>query len=232
MAKTSPFQAVHQRLGAQFGPYDGWSLPEHYGDPGAETRALSDGCAAFDLSSFGRLSLAGDPDARTLTDLLDLAALPETGQWAAVDFNGPDESTFSVRIARTAKSLLVLTRPADRHSVADLLASRAHPNATKLTDVTEKTGMLGVYGPRAYQAVTAILPFDLGPVEPGGILEISQMIFSVTVLRGSWLGLDGLELICPASLAPLAAGAIAKYHQRQGIVPAGMQCLAQAMNLD
>lgn len=229
--KTSPFQSVHEKLGARFGPFHGWLLPEHYGDPETERRALSEGSAAFDLSSFGRLSLAGDPDGQSLADLVNGAALPDVGRWASVTLDDPAGRALSVRIARLPKALLILTRPTDRHAVHHLIAGRARHAGGRLTDVTEKTGMLAVYGPRAYESVTTILPFDPGPIEPGAVLEISQMMISVTVLRGSWLDLDGIELICPAGLAPLAAGAIAKYHERQGIVPAGMHCLGQAMQL-
>ncbi len=229
--KTSPFQSVHEKLGARFGPFHGWLLPEHYGDPETERRALSEGSAAFDLSSFGRLSLAGDVEGQSLMDLLDGAALPDLGRWTSITLEAPSGRVVSVRIARLPKALLILTRPTDRHAVHHLIAGRARRAGGRLTDVTEKTGMLAVYGPRAYESVTTILPFDPGPIEPGAVLEISQMMISVTVLRGSWLDLDGIELICPASLAPLAAGAIAKYHQRQGIVPAGMHCLGRAMQL-
>jgi len=54
----------------------------------------------------------------------------------------------------------------------------------------------------------------------------------LTMIRGSWLGGDGVELICPVSAAGLAAGAISKYRDKANITPSGMECLADAMILD
>ena len=40
MSLSSPFEAVHQRMGANFSEYDGWRLPKEFGDPAAERAAL------------------------------------------------------------------------------------------------------------------------------------------------------------------------------------------------
>ena len=59
---------------------------------------------------------------------------------------------------------------------------------------------------------------------------MSFFMISITIIRGAWTDDDGIELICPASAAPLAAGAVAKYHARENITPAGMDCLLDAMS--
>ena len=40
MARPSPFQVVHEKMGARFAEYDGWRLPKDYGDTAAERQAL------------------------------------------------------------------------------------------------------------------------------------------------------------------------------------------------
>lgn len=57
----------------------------------------------------------------------------------------------------------------------------------------------------------------------------SFFMISVTIIRGSWAGVDGIELLCPVSAASLAAGAVAKYRDRENIVSAGADCLNAAM---
>lgn len=221
MAKSSPFEGVHQQLGARFAEYDGWRLPQDYGDPAGERAALSNSSAAFDLCSFGRFSVpvAG---AGGLTGLLTAGtSLPEDGTWVRSAMDG----TGLVRIARIRNQYLVLTRPQDRQAMQE----RIQKAGIAAVDVTDKTGMLGVYGPDAFRAISKIVPLDFSELAPGSAVSHSFFMITVTVLRGGWLNTDGLELICPASAAGLAGGAIAKYHKQQNIVPAGMDCLLQAL---
>ncbi len=220
MAKSSPFDGVHQQMGAQFAEYDGWRLPKNFGDPAAERGALTQSSAAFDLCSFGRFSVpvAG---AAALAGLLAEGALPDDGAWIRTSMNG----SGPVRTARIRNQYLVLTMPGGRQAALE----RMQKAGIAAVDVTDKTGMLGVYGPDAFRAVSKIVPLDLSELTPGSAVSHSFFMITVTVLRGGWLNTDGLELICPASAAGLAAGAIAKYHKQQNIVPAGMDCLIQAI---
>ena len=58
---------------------------------------------------------------------------------------------------------------------------------------------------------------------------MSFMMLSFTLLRGSWLAADGVEVICPAAAGSLVAGAVAKYRHKYNITPAGMDCLNDSM---
>jgi glycine cleavage system aminomethyltransferase T len=51
----------------------------------------------------------------------------------------------------------------------------------------------------------------------------------ITAIRGSWLGVDGVEVFAGTGACKIAAGAIEKYHKREHIVPAGMECLEIAL---
>mgnify|MGYP000479040949 CR=1 FL=1 len=98
-----------------------------------------------------------------------------------------------------------------------------------VTNVTDKTAMLGLYGPGAIDSVKDILPFDISDLEHGDIRKMSFFMIPFTLMRGSWLNGDGLELICPATAGPLAAGAVAKYRHKKHLTPAGMNSLLAAM---
>jgi aminomethyltransferase len=62
-------------------------------------------------------------------------------------------------------------------------------------------------------------------MEPQSVKNLSIFMMTITVLRGSWLGVDGIEIFGGATACKLAAGAIEKYHKREHITPAGMECL-------
>jgi glycine cleavage system aminomethyltransferase T len=74
-----------------------------------------------------------------------------------------------------------------------------------------------------------VLPFDIDHLDHGEAAKMSFMMLSFTLIRGSWLAGEGLELICPAAAGSLAAGAIAKYRHKHNITPAGMACLQTAL---
>jgi len=235
MIRNSPFAGVHERMGARFAHYGQWRMPSDYGDPAAEVQALREGCAAFDLSSFGRVTVRGAGADALMTAVCDGAALPFEGQWAAVGPLVGSGNAGPLRVAALRDGYMVLTPPDRCEPVLQALLSEAQRTGNRdvqVADVTEKTAMLGLYGPRSFEAVASILPIDVCDLEPGTVVSQSVMMLPITVLRGSWVGCDGLELICPASAAPMAAGALAKYHKQQHITPGGMDCLLSAMGGD
>ncbi len=231
MSLSSPFEAVHERMGANFAEYDGWRLPRDFGNPADERIALENGCAAFDLSSFGRIAVKGDGAEQAIGDVVGgQTPLPADGKWL---WAAPNTIDKRLRIGRVKGGYLVLTPPQQRQEV--LAAVQKSANEKQLTglsiaDLTEKTAMLGIYGPGAAEAVNNILPFDISAIEPTTITIMSFFMISITIIRGAWTDDDGIELICPAAAAPLAAGAVAKYHTRENITPAGMDCLVDAMS--
>jgi aminomethyltransferase len=232
MAKSSPFEVIYERLGANFSEYDGWRLPKDFGDAAAERKGLLEGSAAFDLSSFGRILVTG-AGGWGLLDRLLAGSGEEMAidKWAWSVICRESGGGYVVRLARTNKGYIVFTMPAETQSVLSLLQAGAdgESGGVKVVDITEQTALMGIYGPKAVGAVDRILPFDVSKIEPFCVLSISVFMMKITIIRGSWVGLDGLELLCPASAAVMAGGAVAKYHKQAGIVPAGMLCLQNAM---
>ena len=232
MAISSPFKGVHERLGANFREYHGWSLPGDYGDKQQEADAMINGTCAVDLSSFGKINIKGPGSEKLISILSGSKPIPDTGTWTWTKA-GDNEKTFMVRIANIDGNFIVFTLPQDCKNIISLIQNLVDQNnleGIKITDITEKTGMLGVYGPKAVEAVKKIIPFDLSGLHENGIMTMSFFMISVTIIRGSWIGTDGYELLCPARVCPMAAGPVEKYHKTQNITPAGMDCLAEAMN--
>ena len=228
MAKSSPLEGVHKALGANFAEYDGWWLPSDYGDGPAEAEALAEGCAAFDLSSFGKITIKGAGSEALMNKLL--AGGSEKcceGKWV---WAGLREGGDMLRVARLGAGFTVFTLPAQAETVLRLAqgsAEEANLGDVKIADITNKSAMLGVYGPQAAQIADSILPFDIAGV--GNIMKVTFFMISATIIRGSWTGADGIELLGPASVAQMAAGVVAKYRDRANITPAGMDCLQKAI---
>ena len=234
MAKSSPFNTVHKQLGANFAQYDGWSLPHDFGCCCDESKAMYENCAAFDLSSFGKITIKG-PDSGELIDNLVATNTTELTDnkwiWAMIcDENGCLADI--VRLGRNKETFTILTLPGKRYNILELInrcAEHPGPCRVQITDITEKTGMLAIYGPSALETIARILPLDIAGIEKAGFVNKSVLMMSITLIRGSWAGIDGLELLCPASVAPMAAAPVAKYRNRHNLTMAGMQSLQTAM---
>lgn len=229
MAKVSPFDAVHKQLGARFGEFDGWALPADFGDTDAELEALRSHCAIVDLSSFGRLSLKGGDSAAFANDLLEHDKLFD-GQWKWATL-GKTGIHLPCRMGRLNGEIFVFTPPGTAEGAVEALDRTAQKKGVdvSVTNLTEKTAMLGLYGPAAIGSVKNVLPFDISDLENGDIRKMSFFMIAFTLIRGSWLAGDGLELVCPATAGPLAAGAVARYRHKNHLTPAGMDSLLAEM---
>lgn len=226
MAKSSPFEQVHLQMGAEMGDYYGWRLPSRYSTAEAEKHALDTHCAAFDLCGFGRISIKGN-DAETVLTQAGFSNLPDRSsqQWSWA-CNGNEQTH---RIAALRNEYIVISKPG--HSLLSQLneiAKKQNLDAT-VTDLSEKTAFLGLYGPTAFESIGKLLPFEIEELTIGSAMPVSFFMMNFILLRGSWLNGDGLELFCPISAAGLVGGSIAKYRQKYNITPAGMECLITAM---
>ncbi|HOK94501.1 MAG TPA: hypothetical protein PK052_05620 [Anaerohalosphaeraceae bacterium] len=226
MVKKSPFEAVYRQLGARFDIFYDWLMPADFGDIEAENNAIKNHCAAVDLSCFGRISVKGGSNKEVLSSIFKYRSgslALDRWIWAKTTKNGKD---LLCRIVRTNGDCIVITSPGQNEMVMELLTVEGG-EAISVSDLTEKTGMLGLYGPAAAKSVRGLLPFEFDSLEIGDAAQLTFFMMSFTLLRGSWLGQDGLELVCPASAGAMAAGAIVKYRNKHNITPAGMESLSR-----
>lgn len=228
MPRSSPFEAVHRQLGANFNEYNGWVLPADYGNSNVESEALKSHCAVVDLTAFGRLQIGGDSVKEVLESLFQVPRKQLlSDQWSWAKTTCPNQEVVC-RLARSNGQYFLLTRPEQTSLVRDAITSVGNKEIT-VSDVTEQTAMLGLYGPEAYSSLRGVLPFDIDYLDPGDVEKVSFLMMSFTLLRGSWLNGDGIELICPAAAGPIVAGTIAKYRHKYNLTPAGMNSLMSAL---
>jgi aminomethyltransferase len=226
--RKSPFNVVHQQLDANFGAFDGWSLPADFGDMDTESKALADSCAVVDLCSFGRIQISGDSAKEAINSLFSTEkgnVRPDSWAWAKPVGSDNDSPC---RIFRLNGDYTLLTQPDQAETLCKWVES-ASKDGVSVTNVTTKTAMLGLYGPKAFDSMRGVLPFEIDHLDRGDVDKMSFMMMSFTLLRGSWLDAEGLELICPAAAGPIVAGAVAKYRHKHHITPAGMDCLRASM---
>jgi aminomethyltransferase len=225
MPINTPFQGVHEQFNARFAEYDGWSMPADFGDVEGELKSLADNCVAYDLSSFGRISVSGTAAGEVIDELLtDKTGDLEDEKWVWGLINGEN----TVRVSLTDGKYTIFCSPGKRDSLLEMVNKIAR-EGTIIDDITEKTGILGIYGLKAEDIVEKILPFDISDIGEGGIRNISFFMMNITVIRGSWAGTKGFEIMCPKGACGMAAAAVGKYRDRENIAAGGMESLNIAM---
>ncbi|MFH1614309.1 MAG: hypothetical protein ABIG61_04400 [Planctomycetota bacterium] len=234
MGLTTPFEQLYRRFGAEFDEYAGWSLPKQFEGVEKENSALYRNAAAFDLSSFGRVKISGSASGK-LIDILfatDTSSL-QRGRWMWGLICREDGNLVDIaRLADLGEYFLLFCSPPRRAELFKLAAKCASDRDFKnvaIEDITEQTGMIGIYGPASADTVDQIVPFDIASMGRNTVKKVSLLMFSATVIHGSFLGLDGVEIFGGAKTCKLASGAIEKYIRPEQIIPAGMDCLELAL---
>ena len=81
------------------------------------------------------------------------------------------------RVARLNGDFMLLTPPARDGAVQSVLEKRLGGAGT-LTNITEKTAMLGLYGPNSFESMRGVLPFSIDELDRG---DVSRMSFFMLV---------------------------------------------------
>jgi aminomethyltransferase len=94
-----------------------------------------------------------------------------------------------------------------------------------MADNTESTAMVAIQGPKVIDRVSGVLPVDVKQLKRYGFESGSYMgLLKFTIFRSGYTGEDGVEVIIPAKVAPMAMKLIAGKTDRDGatIRPAGL----------
>ena len=199
ISKATPFRDVQEKAGAIFATFDGWELPQTFGNKIEEYRAARDGAALLDRSAFGRLRITG-------ADGLDLLNRLSTNK--LIDLT-PGEGTSTVLttnkgriidllpVANLGAELLVITNPQTSEKVIDWIDLYTFGEDIQVKDVTGESALLSMVGPTAGTLLgpeaAALSLYAARDVSIGGVQAIA--------VRTDALGTPGYDLMVSASQA-------------------------------
>ncbi|MGH7804671.1 MAG: aminomethyltransferase family protein [Candidatus Binatia bacterium] len=222
MAST-PLRAVEAENGAAFQIYGGLELPEKFTDAMAECEAVRSAAGLFDLSFRGRLRLTGPDRTPFLHNLLsnDVTSLASgQGRYATLLTDQSKIVTdLDVLVLEDAVLLDLDTRV--------LEAARAHleryliADEVEIEDRRDAETTLGVHGRRAEEVLAPLA----GPDLPAAPLEHRVATIAgveTRVVRKSWTGEAGFDLIVARGDGPRLWKEIRDRGAPLGLVPAGM----------
>lgn len=202
--KSTPLTHIHQALGARMADFAGYNMPIQYTSITAEHLAVRNSVGIFDVSHMGEFIVKG----RQALDLVQKVTSNDASQLAIGD---AQYSCLPNPDGGIVDDLLVYRLPEDmcnEGETAFMLVVNAS-NATKdwewinsqntfearLSDISERTGLIAVQGPKAINVLSKLTEADLSQVQyytfvKGKIAGIDNVIISATGYTGS----GGFEL--------------------------------------
>lgn len=227
MSEPSPLHDVHQRLGATFTDFAGWSMPLKYGSELAEHRAVREAAGMFDLSHMGEIELTGPEAGRALDYALvgHLSAVKVGRARYTVICNADGGVLDDLVVYRLGEDhFLVVANAANAALVAGELRDRAGGFLVEVADKSRDCALIAVQGPRAVNIVGAVCPADLGALPYYGSTPTAIAGHDVLLARTGYTGEDGFEVYSDSGDAVAVWDTLAAAGAEFGLVPTGLAC--------
>lgn len=233
--QTTPLTAVHRQLGAKMADFAGFEMPISYTNLKEEHFAVRDKAGMFDVSHMGEFIVRG-PGAFELVQYVtsnDVSKLKEgqaqysclpNGDGGIVDdllvYRLPDAPNMS--IPEGEKAFLLVVNAGNIKKDWDWISSHNSFGAT-MTDISDKTALLAVQGPKATEILQQLTDNDLAAIpyyhfERGSFAGVDNVILSATGYTGS----GGFELYFDADQAEIVWNKIMEAGKEHGLIPAGL----------
>jgi aminomethyltransferase len=227
--RRTPLGDRHVALGARMVPFAGWYMPVQYSGILSEHRAVRSGAGLFDLGHMGQVDVSGPGALPFLQHLTtnDVASLEPGGaqysllanpEGGVIDdiivYRRPDGEGYMVVVnaSNTAKDVAWLHRQR---------TERADP-AVEVEDISDRTGMIAIQGPKAAKIVQRLTDVDVRRVEPFHWVEASVAGVPTMVARTGYTGEDGFEFYTGNEQVRELWDALLAAGGDDGLVPVGL----------
>ena len=219
-----PLDAAHLALGATMGQEGGWDVPLSYEGAlaeAAETRRLA---CVFDISHVGRIRIRGRDATRLVEKLCTSDVVHQEDDTAVCSLllNETGGVLADAMVVRLEGFWLITTDPCNRVKVLEHAARVGADMSVKVDDQTDKGAMVAVTGPGAREVLDSVLPEKPGELAAGSAKIGSMMIARYIVMRTSYTGMWGLEVILPKMFIAKAWRFITDKAGDKALKPAGM----------
>jgi aminomethyltransferase len=223
--KNTALSEIHIKAGAKMVPFAGYNMPVQYAGINAEHETVRKGVGVFDVSHMGEFILKGDKaleliqrvssnDASKLYDgKVQYACLPNTT-------GGIVDDLLVYRIDEKTYMLVVNASNIEKDWN---WISGYNTDGVDMKDISDRTSLLAVQGPKAAEALQSLTDIDLGSMEyytfsKGKFAGIDNVLVSAT----GYTGAGGFELYVDNAHAEQIWEAIFKAGEPFGIKPIGL----------
>jgi aminomethyltransferase len=177
--------------------FGGFAMPVWYEGIIPEHAAVREACGIFDTSHMGRVYAEG-PDVVKFLDYVDsndIGALTD-GKGVYGVMCKPDGGIVDDLIVyrRSAENFLVVYNAGNRAKDFAWLQKNTKGFKVKLTDMSDKIGMIAVQGPKAAEVLAKISASDPNAIERFNVAPLKVSGVDCLAARTGYTGEDGFEL--------------------------------------
>jgi len=223
--KDTALTEVHTKLGAKMVPFAGYNMPVQYAGINAEHETVRNGVGVFDVSHMGEFILKGEHaldliqqvtsnDASKLYDgKVQYSCLPNKD-------GGIVDDLLVYRIDEKTYMLVVNASNIEKDWN---WISGFNSFGVDMKDISDRTSLLAIQGPKAAEALQSLTDIDLASMEyytfkKGTFAGIDNVLVSAT----GYTGAGGFEIYFENSNAEQIWNAIFKAGEPFGIKPIGL----------
>ncbi|MFD0766241.1 glycine cleavage system aminomethyltransferase GcvT [Mucilaginibacter lutimaris] len=223
--KNTALTQVHTDLGAKMVPFAGYNMPVQYVGVNAEHDTVRKGVGVFDVSHMGEFILKGEK----ALDLIQRV----TSNDASKLYNGkvqysclPNEDggiVDDLLVYRIDEKTYMLVVNASNIEKDWNWISKFNTEGVDMKDISDRTSLLAVQGPKAAEALQSLTDIDLASMEyytftKGTFAGIGNVIVSAT----GYTGAGGFEIYFDNEHAEFIWNEIFKAGEPFGIKPIGL----------
>jgi aminomethyltransferase len=225
--KRTALYDEHLRLHGRIVPFAGWELPVQYDDlgPTVEHNTVRTAAGLFDIDHMGQVEVRG-PDALPFLqrvqvgDLRDMAVLDARYSLLCYADGGIVDDIFVYRLGE--QRWWVVVNASNR--VKDVAWLQAHTDGfdVAIEDLSDRTYMLALQGPKAQAILQRLTPADLDAVPFHTGLETSVAGVPTVLGATGYTGEYGYELFFPVEQAVMVWNALLDAGRDYGLLPCGL----------
>ena len=223
--KTTALFDIHQSLGAKMVPFAGYNMPVQYNGINVEHETVRKSVGVFDVSHMGEFILKGENaldliqkvtsnDASKLIDgKVQYSCLPNMD-------NGIVDDLLVYRIDE--KTYMLVVNASNIQKDWEWI-SKFNSYGVEMKNISERTSLLAVQGPKATETLQSLTDIELGHMEyytfkKGRFAGIDNVLISAT----GYTGAGGFELYFENDHAEHIWKEVFKAGERYGIKPIGL----------
>lgn len=230
--KSTPLTEVHEKLGAKMAEFAGYNMPIVYTTISDEHETVRNSVGLFDVSHMGEFIIKGTEAAKFIQSVTSNNVHKlEIGdaQYSCIpnDQGGIVDDLLVYRLAEDMcsdgeQAFMLVVNASNIEKDWNWLQSKNTFDANMI-DISTKTGLLAVQGPKAVELVQKLTEFDTSSLSyytftKTTIAGIDNVLLSATGYTGS----GGFELYVDSANLQALWSAVMEAGEAYGIKPAGL----------